>query len=185
MSRNRWMMLLAAVPLLAGAAACSEDGTTPKVEEETLFLSVAPAGGATDVDPNGLVEVRFDHPMMSGMEAFAVLHLVDVTGPAVDGTWSFSPDRTVLAFAPDVPLEPSTGYTIHLGGGMMDDEGRAVDWETHGPGMGGEWATDTMMSSGTGRGMGMGGALGTDHMSAGWQHENGSFGMVFSFDTAG
>lgn len=184
MSRNRWRSLIA-VPLVLSVVACSHDGTTPEVLEVTLLLSVVPAGGASDVDPDGPIEVRFEHPMMSGMESYALLHLGDVTGSAVEGAWSFSPDRTVLAFAPGSPLRPSTRYTIHLGGGMIDGEGHPVDWQTHGPGMGGEWATDAMMGSGMGPGMGMDGPAGAGHMGSGWEHANGSYGMVFSFTTAG
>lgn len=183
MSRNHWM-LLAAVPLLVGASACSDDGTTPEVEEETRLLSVVPEGGATDVDPNGPIEVRFGHPMMSGMEDYALLHLGDVTGPEVVGTWSLSPDGTLLTFTAESPLQPATRYTIHLGGGMMDEGGRPIDWQIHGSHMGGEWANDAMMGSGMGGGMGMGGAVGAGHMGSGWEHPNGSYGMIFAFTTA-
>lgn len=182
MTRSRWSPLVV-VPLLVALAACADDGTTPDVSGETLLLSVLPEGGAVDVDPNDPIEVHFDHPMMSGMEDYALLHLGDVTGPAVEGTWSLSSDRTVLAFTPDAALQPATRYTIHLGGGMIDGEGHPVDWQTHGTHMGGEWATGTMMGSGMGPGMGMGGAVGGHHMDSGWVHANGSYGMVFTFTT--
>lgn len=185
MTRNRWSLLVAA-PLMVAIAACSDaDGTGPEDGRETLLLSVVPTGGATDVDPSGPVEVRFNHAMMPGMEAYVLLHRDGVTGPAVDGTASFSTDRTTLTFRPAASLEPATRYTIHLGGGMMDDGGHPVDWQTHGPGLGGDWATDSMMGSGMGSGVGMGGARGAGHMGPGWEHANGSYGMVFGFTTAG
>ena len=54
--------------------------------------------------------------------------------------------------------------------------------ERHGAGMGGQWATESMMTGGTqhGGGMGPGGGM----MGQGWQHpSNGSYGMLFSFTT--
>ena len=137
------------------------------------------------MDPNGPIEVRFDHPMISGTEGYALLHLGDVTGPAVAGTWGLSPGRTALTFTPDSPLQRGTRYTNHLGGGMIDEGGRPIDWETHAPHMGGQWATETMLGSGMGPGMGMGGAVGAGHMGTGWTHANGSYGMTFTFTTVG
>jgi len=183
MSRNRWMLLLATAPLLTGAVACGVDGTTPGLEAKTLFLSVVPEGGSTGVDPAAPVEVRFDHAMMSGMEEYALLHLGGLTGPAVAGTWSLSPDRIRLTFMSDASLQAGTRYTIHLGGGMVDEGGRPIDWEMRGFDMGGQWATETMM--GSGMGTGMGGVVGAGHMGSGWDHANGSYGMVFTFTTAG
>jgi hypothetical protein len=67
---------------------------------------------------------------------------------------------------------------MHLGGGMRGDHGEATDFDLHGGAhMGGEWATGAMMAGG--------GMMGTRHMGDGWRHENGSYGMVFSFTTAG
>jgi len=114
-----------------------------------------------------------------GMEAYAELHEGSVTGPVVEGAWTLSEDRMVLTFAPTQALKPSTTYVIHLGGGMMDELGNHVNLGQHGLGMGGQWATQTMMTGG----MGMGG---NGHMTGtGWAHPtNGSFGMIFSFTTA-
>ena len=74
-----------------------------------------------------------------------------------------------------------------------------VDFEEPGRGhLGGEGSTGDMMNEGWsgGPGMGgMGGGLGgpgpwtgqpyQGHMAEGWDHANGSFGMVFAFRTAG
>jgi len=186
MKTTRWHYLTAAALLSVGAVACSDGPTGPDPDDGARFLSVVPTGGATEVDPHGDVVIRFDHPMMPGMEAYAMLHRGEVTGPEVEGGWSFSNDHTVLTFRPHAPLEPGTLHTIHLGGGMTDAGGHPVDWSTHGPGMGGAWAGETMMGSTTGpHGGMMGGAVGTGHMGPGWQHPNGSYGMVFSFTTAG
>lgn len=135
------------------------------------------------------VVVAFDGPLMEGMEGFAMLHRGEVTGPEVPGDWTASPDRTALTFTPAAALEPGTLYTVHLGGGMMDEDGRHADLAAHGLQMGGDWATDEMMGGGvmdqgSMMGRGMGGAMGAAHMGQGWQHpENGSYGMVFSFTT--
>jgi hypothetical protein len=68
-------------------------------------------------------------------------------------------------------------YAIHLGGGMAGANGVAVDC-TSGLGLGGQWIMGGMMT-GTHGGMGWG------MMGNGWRNANGSYGMMFSFTTAG
>jgi hypothetical protein len=170
-------LLLATTALLA-LGACSSDAVAPPVQP-TVLLSVVPQGGATGVDPDTDVVLSFDHPMMPGMEEYVALHQGDVTGPEVAGTCTLSADGMQMTFAPDTPLEPNTTYTVHMGGGMMDEDGDYVDLEDHGPGMGGHWATDEMM----GGGGPMGGQMGS-HMGDGWQNpDDGTWGMVFTFTT--
>ncbi len=161
-------------------AAC-QDGRTEPLHEPAALLSVTPRGGATDVGVATTVMVRFDHAIHDHMTAYAALHEGDVNGPDVPGTWALSEDGTVLSFSPDAPLEPATQYTIHLGGGMTDAQGRHVNLENNGMDMGGEWATGSMMSGG------MDGMMDGrhPHMGDGWQHpSNGSYGMLFTFMTA-
>lgn len=170
-----------AAALIAGTAACSEDGQpiAPELEPPVL-LSVVPQGGATGVDPTTDVVLRFDHPLMSGMEAYIDLHEGSVTGPEVPGIWAMGDDGESLHFSPDAALKPLTDYTVHLGGGMMGTGGQHVNYQSHGPGMGGSWATGGMMQGG------MGGSMGDpdSHMGQGWQHpDNGSYGMLFTFTT--
>jgi hypothetical protein len=139
-------------------------------------LSVQPAGGAKSVVVGDTVVVKFGHGIATGMEAYAALHEGSVAGPLVAGTWTLSQDRTTLTFVPASPLKPSTSYVIHLGGAMRDANGNVVNLEMAGMGMGGQWATQSMMSGG----MANGGMMGT-----GWQHlSNGSYGMLFTFTTA-
>lgn len=171
------LLVIGGVGLLG---ACSESDTPlDPAAEATVLLSVVPRGGSTDVDRFAPVVIGFDHPVMAGMEAFALLHEGDVTGPEVPGAWALSADRLALTFTPAAPLAPSTPYTIHLGGVMMDADGDHVDFDAHGDHMGGAWATGGMMGGGM-----MGGAMGEAHMGQGWRHPtNGSYGMVFSFTT--
>ena len=176
-------LVVGAAGLLAGACSESDTPLEPTVETAAL-LAVVPPGGSTNVDRFSPVVIEFDHPLMAGMEAFVLLHEGDVTGPEVAGTWTASDDRLSLTFTPAAPLAPGTLHTIHLGGGMMDDSGHPVDFDTHGAHMGGAWATDGMMGGGMMGGGMMGGAMGDGHMGPGWQHPtNGSYGMVFSFTT--
>jgi len=104
------------------------------------------------------------------MEQYARLHEGDVTGPIVPGTWTWSGDRTVLTFVPAQPFKALTQYTVHLGGGMRADDGGYVDYGSCVEQHGGQWANGNMMGGGM--------------MGDGWQHPNGSYGMVFSFTTA-
>ncbi len=165
------VLALAALPL---TTACLEEHMTVPVTE-TALASVSPAGGSVNVDPAGVVTVKFTHAVMAGMEQYAALHEGDVTGPVVAGSWSLSTDATVLTFKAASALKARTRYTIHLGGGMRDADGKPVDM---GPGrmMGGQSASSSMMSGG----MMQGGAM----IGAGWQGADGSYGMVFSFTTA-
>lgn len=184
MKRHMVMAFALASPLLV-VSACSEDATAPGGEESAALLSVQPSPGSIDVTVGSSVVVTFDHVIAAAMEEYAALHEGDVTGPEVPGTWVMSHDRTTLTFTADELLKPATTYLIHVGGGMMDDHGNFVDLEHHGLAMGGQWATESMMTGGMGSGM-MGGGHPGSHMGDGWQHPaNGSYGMVFVFTTAG
>lgn len=171
-TEGAWTSMLAIAGWIA-LVGCT-DTTAPVVATE--LAAVVPAGGAVAVDAGTTVTVTFTHPMMEGMEEYMVLHLGDVTGPLVPGTWSWSADGCQATFQPLNPLEPKTLYTIHLGGGMMDWEGHAVGFAEHGVHMGGVWATGAMM--------GGGGMMGGGMMGQGWMGPNGTYGMVFSFTTA-
>ena len=180
--RFRLSSAVAAAALLLAVGACSEEATGPEDEGLSALLSVVPTGGATNVDPSEPIVVEFTHAIGVGMEAYAALHVGDVNGPEVPGTWTASEDRTTMTFTPATALKPATTYTVHIGGGMMDDQGNMINLDQHGLGMGGMWATSSMMSGG----MGMGDGGTHSHMGAGWDHpSNGSSGMVFSFTTAG
>jgi len=115
------------------------------------------------------------------MDVYVALHEGgDVSGPLVEGEWMWSDDMTRLTFTHNMPLDSMTEYTIHIGGGMMDAEGHAVDLEHHGHDMGGEWVSQQMMDDR----MMHGGMMGNDDMMGfGWQHNNGSYGMSFTFTT--
>lgn len=178
--------LATGLALALGACSGGDSPAGPGADGTTALLSIVPTGGATDVDPSAPVVVEFDHPMMPGMEAYALLHRGDVTGPEVAGAWRLGDDLRALTFTPSVPLEPGTTYTVHLGGALRDAGGRHVDIGAHGGHMGGVWATGRMMGGGMMGGGTMGGAVGDRHMGPGWQHPgNGSYGMVFTFTTRG
>ncbi|MFQ5535995.1 MAG: Ig-like domain-containing protein [Gemmatimonadota bacterium] len=158
-------ILSVTLPALLVLAACGDSATAPDAEETAVLLSVIPAGGATNVDPNQPVTLEFNHALGAGMKDYVDLHEGDVTGPEVEGLWTVSADGRKLTFQPAQPLKPATTYTIHVGGGMMDEDGHLMNLEEHGSAMGGMWATGSMMTGGAGMGM------------------NG--GMVFTFTTAG
>ena len=179
LSRSHMALTAAAVTMFLGVTACSDDndsGTNPPEGDAAALIAVIPQGGSTDVDPEAMFAMEFDGPMEDGMEMYAAMHMGDVTGPEVDGMWTWSEGHTHLGFSPTEGLSHGAEYTMHVGGGMTDQGGHVVDLETHGPNMGGDWATDGMMNPG-----GMGGH---PHAGDGWQHENGSSGLVFNFTTA-
>jgi hypothetical protein len=174
--------------LLTGVVACSDsaDVVGPAGTGETVLLDVVPQGGSTNVSRTDPIIVRFNHPVQEHMSQYADLHEGDVDGPVVDGMWTWSNGHRTLTFTPAEPLKPSTMYTIHLGGGMLDHEGSPVNFDRHGPQMGGHWVGEEMFNAGRmGDGPGAGGpAGGMAHMGDGWKHRNGSYGMAFSFTTA-
>jgi hypothetical protein len=163
--------------LLLGITACTDAGVAP-LGSDAALLTVAPQGGSVDISVGTSVLVTFNQAIGIGMEAYAALHEGSLTGPEVEGTWSLSPDRTVLTFYPTDALKTATRYVIHLGGGMTDDHGNHVNLSQHGHGLGGEWAMGSMMTGSMGQGN-------THMMGSGWAHPaNGSYGMTFSFTTA-
>ncbi len=190
---KRTSVLFGIPVLLAAFVGCSTDdiaGPGENPSAETVLLDVVPEGGSVDVDPGSTVTIRFNHSMNPAMSEYADVHEGDLTGPEVDGAWRWSDNHTTLTFTLGQPFKPATTYTIHLGGAMMDTNGDHVNFGQHGPGMGGQWATADMMGGGPMGGGPMGGGpVGSGpgaHAGEGWQHPtNGSFGMVFTFTTAG
>ncbi len=182
-AKTRAALAVAMTGLALGA--CST-GTTEleNTTQAAALLSVQPVAGTTGVAVGTEVVVTFDHAMAEGMESYADLHEGSLTGPRVEGIWALSTDRTKLTFTPATALKAATTYVIHIGGGMMDAEGHEVDLGMHGTGMGGQWATESMMTGGMGGMMG-GGTMG-QHMGTGWENPvDGTYGMVFTFTTAG
>jgi hypothetical protein len=162
-------MTAAAAIAVAAATACDSDMMTP--DAATQVASVVPAGGSVNVDPASAIVIEFSHAMMVGMEGYIALHEGDATGPIVQGTWVWSTDRSRVTLQPGGALKAATRYTIHVGGGMTDAQGRMIGFGDHGRHMGGQWATGQMMGGGNGM------------MGSGWQHSNGTYGMVFGFTT--
>jgi hypothetical protein len=171
------LAVLSATVLVAGA--CGDTPATP-TDVTTALVAVTPAGGDTGVDPNSLIVLQFSHAM--GMDMYVALHEGSgVSGGLVDGTRAWSADRMRLTFTPASSLMSPSPYTIHIGGGMLDENGNVVDLDQHGHGLGGDWVTQQMMND---RMMMGGGMMDGDMMGPGWQHPtNGMFGMTFSFTT--
>ncbi len=141
------------------------------------FMSVTPQGGATGVSASAPIVFRFGAAMGAGMEQYVDLHMGDLAGPNMPVNCGWSGDRTTLTCAPQAPLSPRTAYIVHLGGGMMTQQGQALDYAQYGPMMGGQWIMGGMMGgSHAGSPWGM--------MGPSWRNANGSFGMAFSFTTA-
>jgi hypothetical protein len=136
------------------------------------LTSVVPAAGEMGVDPNTPIEIEFTHPMQMGMQMYVALHEGGPNGPTVEGSWTWSSDMMHLTFEHTEPLESQMDNTIHIGGGMRDAEGNPIDWESGLQHMGGEWCTADML-----------GGMMNHMMGQGWMHENGTYGMGFTFRT--
>jgi hypothetical protein len=177
---TKWIGGFAALLAAALGVACgggsSMTGSGMNGSGGTAFMSVSPAGGATGIAVASPITFRFGGAMGGGMEQYVDLHMGDLSGAEVAMTCAWSADRTLMTCTPGSPLAARTTYAIHLGGGMMNTGGVAVDY-TAGLGMGGQWIMGGMMT-GTHGGMGWG------MMGSGWRNANGSYGIVFSFTTA-
>jgi hypothetical protein len=171
--------LLPIIALGVALAACNADALAPTAT--VRLVGVTPTGGSVGVATDAAIVLTWDHAMHPGMEAYVDLHRGGLDGPIVPMTCAWSADSTALTCIPQQPLEPATRYTLHVGGGMLAHDGGTVDM-TPGMGMGGAWATDSMMNGGNMMGGGRhgGGAMTGD----GWSHGNHPYGMVFEFTTA-
>ena len=173
----RWMRIcLSMAGALLVLAACSDSGPT-STGDVTVLAEVAPAAGTTGVDPTGPVIARFSGPMASGMEQYVDLHRGDISGPVVPMSYAWSSDRSTLTCTPGEPLQSQTRYTIHMGSGMTDANGRMADTEQHGMRMGGQPVTGAMMGP-------MHGGNPAGMMGPGWQDpDHGHMGIAFTFET--
>ena len=160
--------------LLMALAACSG---TPTQVGSTALLTVVPAAGATNVDINAIIEVRFDNPVNPGTMQPIALQVGNCPGPVVMGTWVRTADGLGLRFEPLQPLDPATQYTIHVGGGVTGSEGAIVDLDLRGPALGGAWVTREMVLGMTGMGMSQ------THSGQEWLSPNGMYGLAFIFTT--
>jgi hypothetical protein len=169
--------LLAAALLTSAGTACS-DSQTSSPDDATVLEEVTPAAGVPNVDPAASITVRFNHAAGSGMEQYVDLHRGGINGPVVGIRCEQFDGRRSMVCTPEQPLQSATTYTIHVGAGMVDDDGRLIEVEERGAGMGGEPVTGRMMG-------GMHGGESTDMMGPGWGHpEDGHLGMAFTFETA-
>jgi hypothetical protein len=158
--------------VLLGWAACGSDPVAPG--EVAVLSSVAPVGGATNVDINTTISVGFSHAMQAGMEQYMVVHEGDLSGPLVPGTWTWSDGGTICEFTPDGPFGHQMQYMLHVGGGVKDVHGHHVDFTDGVTHMGGHMIHDTMMH---------GSMMGRSMMGEGWMHPDGTYGVGFPFTT--
>ena len=174
------MFRLLSLSGLAGMAAvvlgaCSDSTSPTSSPTSATLAAVSPAPAATTVPPATAIRLTFGQPMMVGMEQYMDLHQGGVAGPTVPMSCAWSPDQKVLTCTPTSPLAGGRQYTIHVGAGMTDTQGRMMDmqdWTT----MGGQWAMSGMMG-GTHAGQPMG------MMGPGWK-DGAHYGMLFSFTTS-
>ncbi|UCH29712.1 MAG: Ig-like domain-containing protein, partial [Myxococcales bacterium] len=133
-------MLAGAVVVATSIAwtSCS-DSSQGAYDNEAALLSVSPRGNSTDVDPNARIRLEFQHEMQDGMEELCVLYRGGLDGDEVPGNWEWSEEHHVLHFVPRDPLQHDAEHTLHVGGGMIDVHGHAMNFDQHGHDMGGHW----------------------------------------------
>lgn len=153
-------------------AACSSSTSPPKTG---TLAAITPAPNATGVPTTTSIVATFGQPMMPGMEQYMDLHVIGIDGPILPMSCSWNGAQTTLTCMPDNPLAGNAPYTIHMGAGMMDQDGAVVNtagWTS----MGGQWATSGMMG-------GSHGGMPVNMMGWGWKDGMGHYGMLFQFTT--
>ena len=174
-------LAMAWVAVFSGGCAASPTAPSGSGAAAAALESVSPAGGAAGVSTASAIVVRFDEAMAPAMQGYVTLHQGGVTDSLVPCSKAWSPDSLTLTMTPMAMLHDSSQYTIHVGGGMRDAMGDSVSLAMHGTGLGGQWATGTMMNGGGM--MGGGGPMAGQEMGMGWAGGNGTYGMVFTFKT--
>ncbi|MGI8586169.1 MAG: Ig-like domain-containing protein [Chloroflexia bacterium] len=80
------------------------------------ILSVSPENGSKDVPLDAPIAVEFNQPMdHDSVQRSFTPHLYERSA-ALQGTYSWSPDSTVMTFTPASPLEFSKAYDVLIGG---------------------------------------------------------------------
>ncbi|HMU61199.1 MAG TPA: Ig-like domain-containing protein [Gemmatimonadales bacterium] len=138
--------------------------------------AVSPAGSATNVAASASVVLTFSAPMAEGMDSLMDVHQGTTAGALMPMTCSWSADRTALTCTHATPFAGGATYTIHVGAGMTDANGMAINMDAMVNQMGGVWLQSGMMG-------GMHAGQPTTGMSSGWHGANGSYGMMFTFTT--
>jgi len=170
----RYSMAALVLAVAFAVSACS-DSTSSSTTGASLD-AVSPTPGTTGVDPATVMTMRFSAAMQTSMMQYVDLHQGTIAGPVVPMTCSWSSDNTTLTCQPNQPLQHGTAYVLHMGGGMMDANGHAVDVEHHGMTIGGQPVSGGMMGS-------MHAGQGTGMMGGGWMDPDGHYGMEFTFST--
>jgi hypothetical protein len=140
------------------------------------MMTVSPVGNSTQVPVTSPIAVGFTYSMAAGMEQYVDLHQGDLSGPTVPMTCTWAGNRATLTCQPVAPLAPQTLYTIHIGGGLMDSNGHAVDLDPYRSAVAGQWIMGGMMG-------GMHAGMPMSALGAGWRGSNGSYGMAVVFTT--
>ena len=166
-------LALASSAFLAACSGSASSSAGPQQTASTSIVAVSPTGGANGVAVTAVITITFDHAVMLGMERYLSLHQDALTGPTVAGEVTRSIDGTRLTFTPAAPLRARTTYVVHVGGGMVDDAGHAVDYGRCAS-LGGRSASGSMMG---------GGMMSGAEMGAGWKGRDGAYGMLFKFAT--
>jgi len=116
----RLALLLASAALLI--VACGTGGGTPAGPSVT---STTPADGATGVALSATVSVEFDRAMDE-----AATETAFVAPAAVDCSFSWNADGTVLTCDPADPFDPDTEYAFGVGTGAESTDGVALEAAT-------------------------------------------------------
>lgn len=100
-------MLGTGAVMIVRSAGSSASAPTPA--KPLAVVSTSPASGATGVEANGEIKVRFSEPLAKGSP-------LPTLSPAVPGTWS-RPDKFTAVFVPSADFVPTSQVTLTIPGG--------------------------------------------------------------------
>jgi len=118
------------IMLMLGFSGCSSnssDSPTAEAEKSTTTFSVtqtSPADGATWIDINPVITVKFNQTVDAKSITASSLNLKNPSGSIVTGSITISGDS--VQFKPDVPLANKEKYTLTATSDIKDSTGRTL-----------------------------------------------------------
>ena len=119
------LVLLVLAPVLALSPGCGDDDPSPPDTQPPSIVATVPADGATGVDPQAAVRIRYDEDLDPGSIGPTSLLITGPSG-AADGTVGYAAASQEITFTPDPTLEPLVAHRAVVRPGVRDLAGNAT-----------------------------------------------------------
>ncbi len=121
---NHSLRIAAVLAALAATLACAP--TEIVVLEPLAVVNVAPAHGATNIDPSVDVIATFSRPLDESTVTSSSFFVSDAAGTAVPGTLSFDETSQTVTIDLTAALAGASTYTITITTEVADAEGETL-----------------------------------------------------------